>query len=121
GLRLLDGPEAEQFRLDSTWNVERHVRDLFQKIEVKGEKDKETGRAVECLELTPKNGPSVTNCYDALTHLQVSQRGIAATPQGNVPYSSRIKAWKEIEGLKVPALIEMSTGPIDLTLKVAEV
>src|SRR4029077_12684927 len=51
GLRLLSGAEAEQFKLESTWNLERNLKKLFNKITVKGDND--GGRALECLELTP--------------------------------------------------------------------
>ena len=51
GLRLLTGAEAAQFKLESTWNLERNIKKLFTKITVKADTD--GGRALECLELTP--------------------------------------------------------------------
>ena len=113
GLRLLNGAEAAQFQLESTWNLERNLKTLFSKIAVKADTD--GGRALECLELTPSIGQPLTTCYDAETHLQVSQKGIAATPQSDVPFTSRIKSWKELGGLKLPELVEMTTGPIEFS------
>ena len=109
GLRLLSGAEAAQFKLESTWNLERNFKKLFTKIAVKADSD--GGRPLECLELTPSVGQPLTTCYDAETHLQVLQKGVAATPQGDVPFTSRIKSWKEFGGLKLPELVEMTTGP----------
>jgi hypothetical protein len=119
GLRLLSGAEAAQFKLESTWNLERNLKKLFSKIAVKA--DSEGGRALECLELTPSIGQPLTTCYDAETHLQVSQKGIAATPQGDVPFTSRIKSWKEFGGIKLPEVVEMTTGPIEFAARLTNV
>lgn len=119
GLRLLSGAEAAQFKLESTWNLERNLKKLFNKIAVKADTD--GGRPLECLELTPSIGQPLTTCYDAETHLQVSQKGIAATPQGDVPFTSRIKSWKEFGGIKLPELVEMTTGPIEFAARLTNV
>jgi len=119
GLRLLSGAEAAQFRMESTWNLERNMKKLFPKIAVKPDSD--GGRSLECLELTPTAGQPITTCYDPQTHLQVLQKGTAATPQGDVPFTSRIKSWKETGGLKLPELVEMVTGPIEFTARLTEV
>ena len=119
GLRVLTGAEAAQFKLESTWNLERNVKRLFPKITVTTDTD--GGRPLECLELTPKIGQPMTTCYDAETHLQVLQKGTAATPQGDVPFTSRIKGWKEFDGLKLPELVEMTTGPIDFSARLLDV
>jgi hypothetical protein len=119
GLRLLSGAEAAQFKLESTWNLERNLKKLFLKITVKADTD--GGRALECLELTPPIGQLLTTCYDAETHLQVLQKGTAATPQGDVPFTSRIKTWKEAGGLRLPELVEMTTGPIEFSARLTAV
>jgi hypothetical protein len=119
GLRLLTGAEAEQFKLEGTWNLERNLKKLFTKMTVKGDAD--GGRALECLELTPAVGQPLTTCYDAETHLQVLQKGTAATPQGDVPFTSRIKTWKEAGGMKLPELVEMTTGPIEFSARLTGV
>jgi hypothetical protein len=120
GLRILEGAEAEQFRLESTWNLERNLKSIFRQITARRATD-DDGRAVECLDMTPKDGHPLTTCYDATTHLQVSQKGIAATPQGDVPFSSRIKDWREAGGMKLPSVTVMTTGPIELTARLGDV
>jgi hypothetical protein len=119
GLRVLTGAEAAQFKLESTWNLERNLKKLFTKISVKADSD--GGRALECLEQTPSIGQPLTTCYDAETHLEVLQKGTAATPQGDVPFTSRIKSWKEFGGLKLPELVEMTTGPIEFSARLTDV
>ena len=49
------------------------------------------------------------------------QKGIAATPQGDVPFTSRIKSWKEFGGIKLPELVEMTTGPIEFSARLTNV
>ncbi len=119
GLRVLEGAEAAQFLPESTWNLERNIKKVFAKIAVKPDSD--GGRPLECLELTPPAGHPLTVCYDPATHLQVLQKGIAATPQGDVPFTSRIKSWREAGGLKFPDAVEMSTGPIELSSRLTDV
>jgi len=122
GLRVLEGAEAEQARVEGTWNLDHHLKQLFTKIEASSEKDDQGGgRVLECLILTPKSGHPTTSCYDPVTHLQVLQRGVASTPQGDVPFSSRNKEWKEVDGIKIPSLVEMSTGPIEFSARVTDV
>jgi hypothetical protein len=119
GLRLLDGAEAAQFRQESTWNLERNMKKLFVKIAVKVDTD--GGRALECLELTPTAGHPYTFCYDAETHLQILQKGTAATPQGDVPFTSRVKTWRDAGGMKLPDVVEMTTGPIEVSARLIDV
>jgi hypothetical protein len=119
GLRLLDGAEAAQFRQESTWNLERNMKKVFVKIAVKADTD--GGRALECLELTPTAGHPYTFCYDAETHLQVLQKGTAATPQGDVPFTSRVKTWRDAGGMKMPDVVEMTTGPIEVSARLIDV
>jgi hypothetical protein len=120
GLRILEGAEALQFQMESTWNFERHLKTMFRSVTARRATD-DDGRPVDCLEMTPKAGSPMTTCYDATTHLEVSQKGVAATPQGDVPFSSRIKEWRDAGGVKLPALTQMTTGPIDLTARLGEV
>jgi hypothetical protein len=119
GLRLLDGAEAAQFRQESTWNLERNLKKVFVKIAVKADTD--GGRALECLELTPTAGHPYTFCYDAETHLQILQKGTAATPQGDVPFTSRVKSWRDAGGMKLPDVVEMTTGPIEVSARLIDV
>ena len=101
GLRLLSGAEAAQFKLESTWNLERNLKKLFTKIAVKA--DSEDGRPVECLELTPSVGQPLTTCYDAETHLQVLQKGVAATPRATCPSPRASRAGRSSAGSSCPS------------------
>jgi hypothetical protein len=117
GLRELSGAEAEQARLEDAWNAELRMDELYKSVELKPD----GGPGVECLVLTPRESPAVTNCYDAKTHLQVSQKGSKITPQGNEPYSSTLKDWREVGGIKMPFSVDTQAGPITFTARLSDV
>jgi hypothetical protein len=117
GLRLLEGAEAEQARIEDAWNVELQARSLFTKIETVAD----APAGLECLSLTPKAGAPIRYCYDRQTHLQVSLEGTRATPQGNVPFKSTISDWRSVGGVKVPFASETRAGPVTILNTVDDV
>ena len=117
GLRYLDGAEAEQARIEASWNADLKAHDLYQKIELA----QNSPAGLECLVLSPKAGAPIRNCYDRQSHLQVSQEGTRATPQGNVPFQSKISDWRTIGGIKMPFLSETHAGPIVIVTTINDV
>lgn len=111
GLRILSGVEAEQSRIEAAWNGELRMKELFPKIEAANEVGSD-GASLECLILTPKIGPPLTRCFDAKTHLMVSERGVRAGPQGDTPFVARAKDWRPVGDLKMPFQTEMQVGPL---------
>jgi len=121
GLRVLTGIEAEQAHLEAAWHQELRIKELFAKVEAKNDVA-EDGTPLECLILTPKLSQPMTNCFDARTHLLVSQRGVRSGPQGDTPFVARLKDWRVVSGIQVPFATEMQVGPLSFagTLTLAE-
>jgi hypothetical protein len=120
GKRVLTGAEAEQMRLAASWCPELQASQLFKSIEVKNEIG--PGNApLECLVMTPKEGAAITSCYDASTHLQVLQKGTHATPQGETPFLSVLKDWRDVGGIKMAWAVDTQEGPLTFSLRVTEV
>jgi hypothetical protein len=117
GTRTLSGCEADQARIESAWNPELRAPELYKSIEVAPS----SPAGQECLVLTPQDAPAITDCYDAKTHLQVTQKGTRCTPQGDTPFSSTLKDWREVGGLKTAFTIETQAGPITFSMKVTDV
>jgi hypothetical protein len=117
GTRELSGAEAEQAHIEAVWNAELRMNELYKSIELKPD----AGPGLECLLLTPHEAPPVTNCYDAKTHLQVSQKGTRSTPQGDTPFSSTLKDWREVGGIKMPFSVDTQAGPITFTARLSDV
>ncbi len=120
GLRILTGAEAEQARLDAAWNPELRLAKLYKKIESRRERSSD-GAERECLDLTPKLAPPITNCYDAATHLLVTQQGSRPTPHGPVPFSLTVKEWLTSRGLKLPSVTETKAGPVTFDSRLTDV
>jgi hypothetical protein len=117
GTRTLSACEADQARLDSVWNAELRMNELYKSIEIAPS----SPPGQECLVLTPNVAPATTNCYDAKTHLQVTQKGTRCTPQGDTPFSSTLKDWREVGGLKMAFTVDTQAGPITFTAKTTDV
>jgi hypothetical protein len=120
GIRYLDGVEAEQTRIASSWNVDMHAGDLFVKLESASEPGPD-GAPLECVVATPKLGSALRSCYDAKTHLQVSQSGVRASPQGDMPFRAIIREWRDVGGVKIPFESNTQLGPITTADKVTSV
>jgi hypothetical protein len=120
GLRLLEGAEAEQARVEACWNPELRAAELFQKLEVATEPGP-GGKPLECVIATPKLGAPIHNCYDPATHLQVLQTGIRATPQGDVPFRAVMRDWREVGGIKIAFEAESQVGPLTLVVRIKNV
>jgi hypothetical protein len=115
GLRILTGAEDEQARLESTWNAELQLKQLFTKRETQPPPaGAPKGPALECVRLTPKSAAPVTMCFDATTHLISYQEGKQPSPQGEVPYSVKFSDWREVQGVKRPHKEEMTVGPMSM-------
>jgi hypothetical protein len=111
GLRILEGTEAEQARIEVAWNAELRMKELFSKIEAKNE-IADDGARLECLILTPKTGAAMTECFDAKTHLMVLQRGVRSGPQGDMPFTARLSDWRQVVDVKQAFATEMQVGPL---------
>jgi hypothetical protein len=120
GLRILEGAEADQARIESVWNPELRISELFARVESKNETGTD-GKALECVVLTPKVAPPSTRCFDPASHLQVTEKGVRPTPQGDTPFTSTISDWRAVGGLKMAYALETQAGPITFSAKVQSV
>jgi hypothetical protein len=112
GLRLLSGAEAEQARIEAAWNAEVRLKELYATVEVKNEPGEGEAPYFECLVLTPKAAPAMTECFDPRTHLLVRQRGVRSSPQGNTPFLAHMRDWRAVGDLKMPFVTDMQVGPL---------
>jgi len=120
GLRMLEGAEREQARIEACWNPEMRAAELFAKLEVATEPGP-GGKPLECVIATPKVGAPIHNCYDPATHLQVLQTGIRATPQGDVPFRAIMRDWRSVGGIKLAFEAETQVGPLTLVVRIKNV
>jgi zinc protease len=120
GIRYLDGVEAEQTRISSSWNADLRAGELFVKLAAATDTGP-NGAPLECVVATPKLGAPLRSCYDAKTHLQVSQSGVRAGPQGDMPFRATIGDWRDVSGVKIPFESNTQLGPITTVDRVTAV
>ena len=113
GLRILEGAEAEEAKVDGTWDAELRLKDLYPEVKtVPPPSAPPPGHRYECVQLGGKLAKPAVACFDAQTHLRVFQKGVHATPQGDVPYTVTFSDWREVDGMKVPYSEDMVAGPM---------
>ncbi len=122
GLRILQGAEDEQMKIESTWNAELQLKKLFPTIRtVPAPAPAKAGQSYECVELTARQTHPMVMCFDSQTHLQVLRKGQQATPQGDVPYTVTFSDWRDVGDVKIPFAQEQTTGPMTMTLRTLDV
>jgi hypothetical protein len=119
GLRILNGAEEEEARIDATWNADLHLKELYQKLRSVTPPEP-SARPWECVEMIPRLGKPITSCFDAETHLRTLQKGVRATPQGETPIRAIFSDWRTVRGVKVPYVEELTMGPVTMIAKVTE-
>ena len=120
GLRILEGVEAEQSRIGAAWNADIQAADLFTKLEAANEPGPD-GSMLECVSATPRVGAPIRSCYDARTHLQVSQSGVRVGPEGSIPFRATVSDWRVVGGVKMPFESNTQLGPITLVDRIKSV
>jgi hypothetical protein len=122
GLRILEGAEAEEAKIDASWNAELQLAKLYQKVRaVQPPEPPPTGKKYECIELVGKLAKPATACFDAQTHLRTIQKGTHATAQGDVPYKVVFSDWRQVQGMSIPYQEEMTAGPVTIIGAVTDV
>jgi hypothetical protein len=51
----------------------------------------------------------------------VLQKGTKATPQGETPFISTLKDWREVGGVKMAFAVDTQAGPITFTGRITDV
>lgn len=122
GLRVLAGPEDETARIDSTWSADFQLKKLYKEVRAAPPPaEAPAGAGYECLELIPRLARPAITCFDGKTHLRVLQKGVHATPQGDVPYTAQFRDWRAVDGVKVPFEEQMTAGPMTLEARILEI
>jgi hypothetical protein len=122
GLRVLQGAEKAQARLESTWMPELQWRKLYQTVRaIATPATAPVGGDHECTELVPRRGTPAIVCFDARTHLRTFQQGVNITPQGEIPYTTTFSEWRSVAGVGVPFVQEIAAGPMTLQSRIVDI
>lgn len=101
GERLLSEEEKKATMLEASMNGEAKWRDIYESAKLVGSEDVD-GKPAYKVELTSKSGLKRTCYFDQASNLMVKLDTVQSTPQGEIPVSSRLSDYKEVNGVKYP-------------------
>ena len=120
GMRDLAGPELAARKRDSTFQRELKLKELYDKIEVKG-RQKIGDKDVYVLEATPAEGKVEKLYFDVQSGLLVRLDAERESPQGSATVETSFENYKEVDGIKVPFALKQVMPQFTIELKFDEV
>jgi len=120
GLSELSGEALAITRRESTFNAALKWHELYQKVDLKG-KQKLRDREAYIVELTPADGKTVTQYYDADTFLLQRVDMESPTMQGLALVQTRLSDYRDIDGIKFPFTISQDLPTGEVVVKYSEV
>ena len=119
GEQELTGEQLEEFKQQAVMNPELKYAELGIIISLEGV-DKIEGKDAYKIKVTNPSGKFVYDYYDMENNLKISTKQNVSTPQGDFTTVQSYSDYREIEGIKIPFLIQIS-GMQNLELKVDSV
>jgi len=120
GLRELSGAELAAFKRRSDFYSELNMKKNFTKFEVKG-KDKVGAEDVYLVEATAPEGGIEKFYFSVDSGLLLRHDFEADSPQGKVPTESYVEEYKDMGGIKIPAVTRQVNPMFAVKIKLSEV
>ena len=120
GLRDLAGVELANTRLEAELHKPIKLKQLYPTITVKG-KEKVGDKEAYVLEGTPKEGSVEKWYFDTQTGLLLRTDAIQESPEGKMPTEVYFEDYKDVDGVKIPMAMRISTPMYVLNIKTQEV
>lgn len=79
------------------------------------------GKPAYHLRLTPKQGRAEDQYFDKQSGLLVRTRVVMPSPMGEVPITSTVSEYREIEGIKTPVKVTNDMGAVAMVMSLNEV
>ncbi len=120
GLNETTGTALEAAKRDAVFHRELVLKDQFKTIEVKGKQtvgDKET----YMLEATPETGAPEKMYFEVATGLLIRVDGERSSPQGTMNVETTLKDFRDVDGVKIPFLMEQVMPSMSFVIKIEEV
>lgn len=120
GMRDQTGAELAATKLESDFHRDIKLKQLYPKITVKG-KDKVGDKDAIVLEATPTEGAVEQWYFDSTTGLLLRTDTEREGPQGKMPVQLFIDQYKEVDGVKIPAVVHQVTPMFTINIKIDEI
>jgi len=120
GLRELSGNELAAFKRRSDFYSELNMKKNYTKFEVKG-KDKVGSDEVYLIEATPPEGGVEKLYFGVESGLLLRHDFEAESPQGKMPTEIYMEEYKDMDGIKVPAVTRQVNPMFGIKIKLSEI
>lgn len=120
GPHVKDGPEKAQAEISAKFNAELKWRDLFKDAQTTGT-DTVDGKACYKVQLTPQEGPPITQCYDKESGLMVKMTMTAQGPMGEQPADTFLSDYRKEGDVLMPHKIKESAAGQEVTISIDSV
>jgi hypothetical protein len=108
GVRDLQGPEVWYLRRYPGLLKDLNFKDQFTRVSTAG-KPKIDGRDVYVLRATTTSGQREQLFFDAETGFLIRRSFTTNTPIGNIPEMVEFSDYREVDGMKLPFVVKVST------------
>jgi outer membrane lipoprotein-sorting protein len=106
--------------LSAKFNAELNWRDIFKDVKTTGT-DTVDGKECYKVELTPADGPPITQCYDKQSGLMVKMTMTAQTPMGDQTVDSFASDYRKEGDVLMPHKIKQSLGGQEIMINIDSV
>jgi len=120
GPHLKEGPEKAQAMLSAKFNAELNWRDIFKDAKTVGT-DTVDGKDCYKVELTPAEGPAMTQCYDKQSGLMVKMTLTAQSPMGEQTVDSYATDYRKEGDVLMPHKIKQSVAGQEIMMNIDSV
>jgi hypothetical protein len=121
GLKQLQGAELEQAKLESTFDTDVRMKEIYPDMKVIGRAKVGDRDAYTALVHEP-GGKAVTFYFDAETGVRIAEDSEGPDASGNVEKSSEFfEDYRTVAGVRVPYQIRITSPSINLLIHVQEV
>jgi hypothetical protein len=120
GPHVKEGPEKAQAEISAQFNAELKWRDLYKEAKTTGT-DTVDGKECYKVQLTPQEGPPITQCYDKGSNLMVKMTLTAQSPMGDQPMDSFFSDYRKEGDLVMFHKIKESAAGQEVTISIDSV
>jgi outer membrane lipoprotein-sorting protein len=107
GERMLSGGEKEAVLMEADFDADANWRKRYKSIEFVGEAEVDGSDCYQ-LEMVSSGGQQRTAYFDQETNLMIKVEMTVDSPQGKLATVSRLKDYREVDGIKYPFTTELS-------------
>ena len=120
GPHVKEGAEKTQAMIMARFNLELNWREVFKDAKTTGT-DTVDGKECYKVELTPAEGPAITQCYDKESGLMVKQVMTTTGPMGEVTAESFASDYRKEDDVLVPHKMKTKVAGQEVTMTVDSV